>query len=228
MHLRRLIPRFAIVFAIALQVTAASAGVVATPAGYEVSYTVSMLPGTSNAGDIESVFIFETDGSRFNVDRGFDISGRGVTNLVHVAPFAPRSTLIAGIGRGIPGIGDGLDHIYLVVNEEFADSIVGYKWSEVFPGDAAGRTRHNEFIALLSDAALGDHVALARVTDFAIVDAASAWFDTSEPFAVSEFSIAQVPVGGNVPEPGTLVLVAAAMAALVHRHERTGRSRRHH
>ena len=181
---------------------------------YAVSYGINMTPGTSNGGDITNVFIFETDGAAVNVDSGYVIAGTGVSYLTHTSPFAPTSTLIAGIGLGTPGVGDGQDHVYLVVNSPFAESSVGLLWSQVFPGDGVTRVRHSEFIDLLLDASAGDQSALDAVLRFVTVDAAAAWFDPNGPFAVSEFSLTNPPVGVSVPAPAALALVATALAGL--------------
>lgn len=183
-------------------------------AGYTVSYGINMTPGTSNGNDITSVFILESNGVQLNVDYGFTIPGTGLSSLTHTIPFAPTSALIAGIGRGIPGVGDGQDHIYLVVNNAFADSIVGLLWSEVFPGSDGVRVRHSEFIEMLADASAGDLDALEAVRTFASVDAAAAWFDPDGPFSVMEFTITQPPVGGSIPAPATLALLATALVGL--------------
>jgi hypothetical protein len=125
--------------------------------------------------------------------------------------------LIAGIGRGVAGIGDGQDHIYMVVNDAFAESIVGSPWSAIFPGNGDTRVRHSEFIDLLTEASAGDPEALAAVLDFVRIDAAAAWFDPNGSFSVSEFSVAPPPVGHEVPQPGALALLATALAGLAGR-----------
>ena len=204
---------FVLVFGLTLAVWS-SAGAVPVGGGYQVSYGINMTPGTSNANDITSVFIFESNGAQFNVDYGFTIPGIGASTLTHTSSFAPTSALIAGIGRGIPGVGDGQDHIYMIVNNAFAESIVGSLWSEVFPGSGGTRVRHSEFVDLLTDASAGDPGALDAVRNFASVDAAAGWFDPNGQFAVSEFSFVPPPVGGSIPEPGTLVLLATALAGL--------------
>lgn len=209
--------RFSRIFVLAFGLTFvawSSAGALPLGGGHQVSYGINMTPGTSNANDITSVFIFESNGAQLNVDYGFTIPGTGVSSLTHTIPFAPTSALIAGIGRGIPGVGDGKDHIYLVVNDAFAESIVGMLWSEVFPGTGGVRVRHNEFIELLADASAGDLDALEAVRTFATVDAAAGWFDPDGPFAVMEFTFTLPPVGGSIPAPATLELLAAALVGL--------------
>jgi len=205
--------RFVLVFGFTLAVWS-SAGALPAGAGYQVSYGINMTPGTSNANDITSVFIFESNGAQFNVDYGFTIPGVGVSSLTHTSPFSPSSALIAGVGRGIPGIGDGQDHIYMIVNNAFAESIVGLFWRDVFPGSGGTRVRHPEFVDLLTDASAGDPGALDALRNFASVDAAAAWFDPNGQFLVSEFSAVPPPVGGSIPHPGTLVLLATALAGL--------------
>lgn len=112
------------------------AAVIAFDGGYRVTYGIDMSPGTSNFSDITSVFILETDGTHYVLDRGSPISGSGITTLSHVTAFAPTSAIVAGIGYGTPGVGDGVDHIYMLVDRAFADSIVGTRWSAIFPGMA--------------------------------------------------------------------------------------------
>jgi hypothetical protein len=191
-----------------------SASVVAVDGGYQVTYGINMAPGTSNASDITNVFIFESNGAQLGVAYGLTIPGTGVSSLTHLSSFAPTSALIAGIGQGIPGVGDGLDHIYMIFNDAYAESIVGLFWREVFPGSGGTRVRHSEFIDLLSEASAGDAAALAAVRNFATIDAAAGWFDPSGRFSVSEFSIVVPPVGGSIPEPATLGLLGLGLAGM--------------
>lgn len=113
----------------------------------------------------------------------------------------------------------------MIVNNAFAGSIVGLRWSEVFPGSGGTRVRHNEFVDLLTDASAGDAAALAAVRTFATIDAAAGWFDPNGQFAVSEFTVVLPPIGGSIPEPGTLVLLCTVLAALGYARGRKAKAR---
>ena len=222
--IRQLLRSAALTIGLSLAV-GATAGIAPVAAGFQVDYAIDMTPGTSSGNDITHVFIFESDGIQFNVDEGTTIAGTGATTLVHLSPFAPTSALIAGLTRGVPGLGDGKDHIYLVNNPGFSRSSAGFKWGEVFPGSGGTRVRHEEFINLLVDASAGNAPALAAIRDFAINDAAAAWFDPNGAFAVTEFSTVPAdPVGHNVSVPGTLALLALGLAGAGGFH-RSGRQR---
>ncbi len=179
-----------------------------------VSYGINMTPGSLNASSISNVAILETDGTNFNVDYGFSFAASGVTTLTHTVSFAPTASLIVGTSYGSPGLGDEKDHIFMVVNSQFMSSIIGIPWSSIFPGDGVSRVRHSEFVSLLGLVSAGDSVALDALIDFANNDAKAAWFETSGAFSVAEFSTPPGPVGGNVPEPGALALLAVGLAGL--------------
>ena len=89
----------------------------------------------------------------------------------------------------------------------------------------SSRQSEEEFINLLVDASAGNAPALAAIRDFAINDAAAAWFDPNGAFAVTEFSTVPAdPVGHNVSVPGTLALLALGLAGAGGFH-RSGRQR---
>jgi hypothetical protein len=215
--------RLLAVAAVAFCALPSTAAIVATGSGYEVSYDIGMNPGTNSGKPIGNVFVFETNGSSVNVDYGFSIAGTGISQLKHIVPFAPTSTVIAGMILGTPGLGDGAEHAYLIVNDRFANAAVGYKWSEVFPGSGGVRMRHDVFIDLLELAAAGDAPALLSITQFAMNDASGAWFASTGSFSVSEFTVTNPPVGGSLPEPGTLVLATLALAMLAYGRRSTAR-----
>ena len=194
------------------------AGVTAVPGGYEVSYNIELHRGTSNGQDIRDVFIFEWDASQqYHSDHAYAIASKGHTRLVHVITFRPTAALVIGYAEGVPGVGDGNDHLFTLTNGSFADEATGVNWGAVFPGiPPEPRIGHNAMIALLKDAAAGDAAALATILGFIDTEGHRAAFDPAGEFRVLEWTIGGGIDGESIPTLSTygLVLMAAAILLL--------------
>jgi hypothetical protein len=160
------------------------------PGGYEVSYQIDLSVGTSNGLDILDTFIFEwNENGDFSVDYPYTINNRGRTLINHTIGFEPTSALLMGYGLGVPGIGDEKDHMFTVISSEFADSVIGLKWSQAFPGVPPDpRIGHNAMINLLKNAAAGDASALNQLTEFVKKEGYRAGFDPLGSYRVFEWT----------------------------------------
>ncbi len=65
-------------------------------------------------------------------------------------------------------------------------------------------------VSLLADAASGDSLTLARITDFVRYEASDTAFDPASSSTAIDWSIAQVPV----PEPTTIALLVPGLTGL--------------
>lgn len=191
----------------------ANAGVISVaPDSYEVSYDINLRFLPRNGGDIQDTYIFEwNESGDFNVDYRSTIAGRSSTNITHTIDFEPTSAFLIGYGLAIPGVGDEKDHLFTLVNPNFASEVIGLKWSQAFPGvPPKPRTGHNAMIGLLIAAAGGDSSALDEITDFVKLEADRAAFDPASQFRVLEWTAAV----GDVPAPATLALFGLGLAGL--------------
>lgn len=178
------------VMLIALLAVNANADITPVPGGYEVSYQIDLSVGTSNGLDILDTFIFEwNENGDFSVDYPYTINNRGRTLINHTIGFEPTSALLMGYGLGVPGIGDEKDHMFTVISSEFADSVIGLKWSQAFPGVPPDpRIGHNAMINLLKNAAAGDASALNQLTEFVKKEGYRAGFDPLGSYRVFEWT----------------------------------------
>lgn len=194
-------------------INSAKAAVTNVGTNFDVSYGIN-LTGTSNGNNINGVFIFEWNNSNFNIDSNFTIAGQGNTFISHTINFDPTSALLIGYGKGIAGIGDEKDHLFTLTSSDFADTVLGIKWSEAFPGvTPESRVGHNTMISYLINATAGDLSSIEALTRFVKTEGLNAAFDPAGKFEVLEWSVAG-PVGSSIPEPATLVLFGLGLAGL--------------
>ncbi len=161
-----------------------------------------------NGNPVTDLFIFSKGSGQENLFAAPDtVAPSGVQSLSHALDFTPTSTLIMGINQGDAAEGS---HIIMFTNDAFAQAAIGLKWSELF-----APMRHNALIAVLDDAHGGGLASLLAVTDFFHTSAvAAAMFDPEGSASIVQFSVVQPPIGGTVPEPGSLMLLGLGVAGL--------------
>ena len=128
----------------------------------------------------------------------------GVCQLTHPLGFEPTSALVVGITERDR---DDRWDVIMFTSKAYAASAVGMRFNELFPPDR--NVRHSELTLLVQDAHAGDTVALDAMTGFLRgPDAAAAYFDPRGSYSIIQFTVVEPPIGGPVPEPASLALMA--------------------
>jgi hypothetical protein len=195
----------------------AQALVTATADGYDVSYQLN-LSGTLNGSPVTNMLILETDGIQVNAEFGFLAAPSGTTSLNHTIDFLPTSALVIGLDLAVAGVGDGKDHLVILMDGNYAEAHEGELFSQFFPAiGGQPRLGHNALMSALLSAEGGDVAALQTVTDFFLTGAGSlAAFDPAGGFRVLEFTVG-VPIDVAEPASALLVIGGAGMLSLARR-----------
>jgi hypothetical protein len=197
----------------------AQALVTSTSGGYDVSYELN-LSGTLNGSPVSNMLILESDGAQLSAAFGFSAASAGRTVLTHTIGFLPTSALVIGLDLAVAGVGDGKDHLVILMGSDFADAHEGELFSQFFPSiGGEPRLGHNALMAALQAAEAGNSTALQTITDFFLIGAGSlAAFDPAGDFRVLEFTVG-IPI--DIVEPASALLVLGGVGLLA-----LGRSRR--
>lgn len=152
-----------------------------------VTYPLNL--STSLGNPVTDILILESDGTQVHADvYPSDLPGAGPSVINHAVPFTPVQTLVIGLTAGTDGMGNDKTQLVMLLDNNFAAAHAGIPFSSVFPG-----ARHNETIANLEAAVVGDAAKLAWFTDtFFSGPAAGAAFTTGGAFTVAEFTVLTV------------------------------------
>lgn len=193
-----------------LALTVAAAGLLPHAAA-AVEYPAALR--TTSGNPITDILILESDGSSVHATvYPTSVPGQGDVTIRHHPSFQPVRTLIIGLTEGKDAAGNAATQIVMFLDETFANSINGVKYSDSFPG-----ARHSLTIASLRAAVAGDDSALTWFTDtFFSGPAAAASFASFGSFAVSEFTDSTT-IGRRrgTPAPALHPLAWGALAVLL-------------
>ncbi len=171
----------------------------AAPAGAEtVSYTAAM--DTSVGNPVTNIMTWETDGANTYIDYVFELPGVGTSVLSHDVPFTPTQSLVVGQTVGVDAYGNDKEQIVMFLDDDFAATNLGQKFSVAFPN-----TRHSVLLSNLQAAVAGDATQLAWFENtFFPGDGAAAAFDTGRSFTVAEFTSLRI-IGGTTTDGNWIV-----------------------
>jgi hypothetical protein len=144
------------------------------------------------------------------------VPASGRFQLQHTVPFTATAVMLAGVTERDK---DDLWDIIMWVNPTFADAAVGVPFYQTFPADS--NVGHNVLALAFQSAQAGDSGAQAYVSNFFHgAYTTPAYFSPDGSYSILKFSTPPPPIGGNVPEPGTVGLVGVAGVLLLLRKRR--------
>jgi hypothetical protein len=176
---------------------------------------------TSEGYDVHNIMMYASDGAG-NDSIYFNpvtVPASGVFQLQQTVSFDATSAMIVGTMQRNQ---DSNMDLVMWVSDSFASSVLGMRYSDVFPNGASGpNPGHNAWPALITAAASGDATSLTTLYDFfRRSHTNNPLFQPAGSYSIIEFSVVLPPIGADTPEPATLSLVGIAAIALLLRARR--------
>ena len=184
-----------------------------------ISYTFAI--DAPNGYPVTHLSLYATDGTNDALSLSPVVIGpSGVFTLTQTVNFTPTAALIVGITERDK---DDWWDIVFFVSDAYAAAGLGQRYDALFPSGSPN-LGHNVISVTIQAAHAGDGDALAALlAHLRGPSAIAAYFDPFGSYSIIQFSTVPPPIGGDVPEPASavLVLTGVAVLALARRARRT-------